>query len=107
MTSSKAYQLHGSKLKSPYHHNSIDETSLGDFSSDIETDTDSHLNYNFVLNNGKQYHQSLANQKQIARKLMNVRQSQRFSPSSSVLSATVNNNQVNFTNQPNQNERYT
>lgn len=114
----------GSKLQAHHfnHHNSIDETSVTNTTSNIQTnnlinpDDDPLLNKRLIgsdlqLNNChvlpfqtsasssassstttatsstntssiSQQHQKLVNQKQIARKLMNMRQSPRFSPAS-------------------------
>jgi hypothetical protein len=81
------HQFSGNKLKSHYHHSSIDETSISDCTSRTEDMSPSErrlIGSDLQLNNYHMAHQSqyqkLANQKQIARKLMNIRQSPRFSP---------------------------
>ena len=86
------------KLKNQFHHNSIDETSLND-SQDNENEvenldeennrrlinSDMQLNnQNLNLNHLKMSHlnnyQDMSNQKRTTGKLMNMRQSPRFSP---------------------------
>lgn len=121
--SSKNYQLRagsnpqqftGNKLMSHYHHSSIDEASVSDFSNEncvngLNDDqkerrtsgSDLQLNNNFNSNLAYQssQYQPFANQKQIARKLINVRQSSRFSPASPSTTSTNSpliNNISNF-----------
>jgi hypothetical protein len=81
------HQFSGNKLKSHYHHSSIDETSISDCTSrteDMSPNERRLIGSDLQLNNYHMAHQNqyqkLANQKQIARKLMNIRQSPRFSP---------------------------
>ena len=89
------------KLKNQFHHNSIDETSLND-SQNNENEEDNIVeennrrlinsdmqlnNQNINLNHSKLSHlskyQEMPNQKRVTGKLMNMRQSPRFSPAAS------------------------
>jgi hypothetical protein len=84
------------KLKNQFHHNSIDETSLNDSQDNENEDellddenTRCLINSDMQLNNrlkmGHKY-QDVPNQKRATGKLMNIRQSLRFSPAAATSS---------------------
>ncbi len=89
------------KLKNQFHHNSIDETSLNDsqnneneedniveennrrlINSDMQLNSQ-NLNLNYSKFSHLSKYQDMPNQKRVTGKLINMRQSQRFSPAAS------------------------
>lgn len=83
-------------MKNQFHHNSIDEASLNEsLDNEIEDDllnednkrrlitSDMDLNNNHLQSAHTSKCQDMPNQKRIARKLINIRQSPRFSPAAS------------------------
>ncbi|CAF0709983.1 unnamed protein product [Brachionus calyciflorus] len=68
-----------SNFKSQYNHSSIDEATISDFSIKNCINDDNQQSYSSDYN----FSQQLQNQKQVARKLINIRQSSRFSPAAS------------------------
>lgn len=118
-TGSATSKFNNQKLKSHYQHSSIDETSIincmnGNCSyvnsqececvnrrrligSDIQLNSFNHGHIHSGNNNQHQYQYPilLANQKQIARKLINIRQSPRYSPASPISPAPSSSSFIN------------